>query len=117
MSTWLALLLAGGLMAAAGKGRDSADDAVEVRVRGTLSAGIMAIGGETTGYTITARGVTWELEFTDEAMRSKADGLDGKKVLVVGTLEARAGVEIRTRTIVQVTSIETVGAAAAPKKK
>lgn len=117
MSVLLAVLLAGGLMAAAGKAADSPDESIEVRVRGTLRGGIMAIGGETTGYTVTARGVTWELDFgTDEAMLAKADGLDGKKVVVVGTLESRRGVEIAQRSIVNVQSIEAVGPAA-PKKK
>jgi len=119
VSLWLTALLAGGLMVAAGKAGDPADESIEVRVRGTLHAGMMAIGGETTGYTITARGVTWELDFgADEALHRKAEGLDGKRVIVTGTLEARPGVEIRTRTIVKVDAIEAAGpAAAAPKKK
>jgi hypothetical protein len=116
MSLWPAMLLVGGLMAAA-PATDKADESIEVRIRGTLQAGMMAIGGETTGYQISARGVTWELDFGANAvLQRKADGLDGKPVVVTGTLEARAGVEIPTRTIVKVESLEAAGAARPPGK-
>lgn len=90
-----------------GAGAKRADDEfIEVKVQGTLSAGLVAIGGETTGYAIKARGVTWELDFRrNQRLRALADGLDGKRVLVTGTLEARPGVEIRQRSIVTVRSL------------
>lgn len=87
---------------------------VKVEVKGTLNAGVMAIGAETTGYTIAARGVTWELEFEDDALRKRADALDGKTVVVSGTLESRRGVEIRTRTIV---TVKTLREAASPARR
>ncbi|MCA9070409.1 MAG: hypothetical protein KDA84_15865 [Planctomycetaceae bacterium] len=40
-----------------------AQDSISVKVIGTLKAGIVAIGGETTGTTITAKNITWELDF------------------------------------------------------
>ena len=80
-------------------------DYVKVEVRGTLATSMMAIGGETTGYTITARGVTWELAFPDPRLKARADALEGRTVVVSGTLEVRPGVEIRSRSIVAVTSL------------
>lgn len=119
-------LLALGMVAADGPTGGSAEESIEVKVRGRLRAGIVAIGAETTGYTVSARGVTWELEFgANEALREKAERLDGKNVIVVGSLESRRGVEIAMRSIVTVTSLEAakdVAPAAAtstptPKKK
>ena len=76
-------------------------------VTGTLRTGIMAIGGETTGTTITARGATWDLDLAgDPALRRQAEALSGKRALVRGTLELRRGVERRERYVVTVKSIE-----------
>lgn len=100
------------VMAAALSGGAGADESIEVTVRGTLRTGMVAIGGETTGTTITARGVTWELDLgRDEALRKKAESLSRKRVVVRGTLESRPGVEVRQRLIVTVRSLE----AAAPR--
>ena len=93
------------MMMAAGAG--GADESIEVVVRGTVRAGIMAIGGETTGVTIAARGATWELDLSkDPALRAKAEALSGRKAVVRGSLEVRAGVARPRRTVVTVTSIE-----------
>jgi hypothetical protein len=82
-------------------------DYIKVEIRGTLRAGMMAIGGETTGTVITARGATWELDFKGVPQgRQKAESLDGRPVLVKGSLEIRPGVERRERAIVTVTSLE-----------
>ena len=76
-------------------------------VRGTVRTGIMAIGGETTGVTIAARGATWELDLSkDPALRAKAESLSGRKAVVRGSLEVRPGVERRQRWIVTVTGLE-----------
>lgn len=83
----------------------------DVKVTGTLRTGIMAIGGETTGTTITAKGVTWELDFGKHAeMRKMAPKFDGKKVTVRGDLERRQGVEIKERWILKVASMNEPGA-------
>ena len=39
------------------------EDSITVTIIGTLRTGIFAIGGETTGTTITAKGIAWELDF------------------------------------------------------
>jgi hypothetical protein len=110
---WLAV--AGAVGAAVSDTGDG--DSIAVTVRGTLHAGRVAIGGETTGYTITARGVTWELDFgADERLRQRAETLDGKKVRITGSLEARAGVEIKTRSIVKVDALTADEGTSEPRK-
>lgn len=86
-----------------------ADESISVTVVGTLRTGIVAIGGETTGTTITAKSVTWELDFGKNAeLRKAAEKHDGKKVTVRGSLERRAGVEIKEQWIVMVTDLQVV---------
>jgi hypothetical protein len=80
-------------------------DSIDVTVRGTVNTGLMAIGGETTGTTITAGTVTWDLELTD-AQRGIADKLDGRKAVVSGQLRRANGVELPDRFIVSVRRIE-----------
>jgi hypothetical protein len=87
-------------------GENDGDESITVKVVGTLQTGIIAIGGETTGATITAQGITWELDFGNSPLRKTADTLDGKKAVVQGRLERRKGVEIRERWIVTVTDLK-----------
>jgi hypothetical protein len=87
-------------------GKQLIEDSVQVNVVGTLTTGVMAIGGETTGTTITSSDIVWELMFT-EKQSAQASELNGKKVKVTGQLEKRKGVEIGDRWIVSVTSLET----------
>ena len=87
-----------------------ADESISVIVVGTLRTGIVAIGGETTGTTITSNGVTWELDFgKNTELRKTVENLNGKKVTVGGTLERRAGVEIKERRIVTVSELQVAG--------
>lgn len=77
------------------------DDSITVEVVGTLKTGVVAIGAETTGVTITSGNITWELELGERArLKNAAEMLNGKKVRVRGTLERRQGVEIQERWIV-----------------
>lgn len=82
----------------------------EVRMHGTLACGVSALGGETTGYTVTTKsGIKLELSFADAKKLEKvAKGLDGKRVRVEGRLELRNGVETGTRRIIRVEKIEEV---------
>jgi len=90
--------------------------AVTVRVRGTLTHGIIAIGGETTGTTIRFGETTWELDLRKAKMfSSAAEKLSGKRVVVSGLVRTQKGVEIGTRTILAVGSIESVQQKAVPK--
>src|SRR6188474_166727 len=85
---------------------DPAEESITVTVVGTLRTGIVAIGGETTGTTITAKGIRWELDFgKNPELRAAAEKLDGKPVTVSGTLERQTGVEIKERWVVTVASL------------
>jgi hypothetical protein len=91
------------------------DDSIDVVVRGTLRTGIMAVGGETTGTTITARGATWELDLRGTpGLMQRAESLAGRRVVVTGSLEVRPGVERRQRSIVTVKTLEAAGPAVPP---
>jgi hypothetical protein len=81
---------------------------VRLELRGTLTTGIAAIGGETTGTILAAKRLSWELELRSRTdLVAKADALAGESVVVKGTLEPRAGVETRRmRLIVVVESLE-----------
>lgn len=81
---------------------------VRLELRGTLTTGIAAIGGETTGTILGAKGLSWELDLRSRAdLVAKADALAGQSVVVKGMLEPRAGVETRRmRLIVVVESLE-----------
>jgi hypothetical protein len=79
-------------------------EAIDVKMRGVLKTGVMAIGAETTGVTITAGGATWELEL-DERQSETAASLAGKPVTVEGSLRYRRGVEVKRRAIVKVRRI------------
>jgi hypothetical protein len=81
---------------------------IEVTVTGFVRTGVVAIGGETTGATITAKGITWELDFAKSGeARAASEKLDGKLARVTGELERREGVEIKERWIVTVTGVTT----------
>ena len=111
-SAWLllaipCLILLGTLPVAGEEPGKTPDQYIAVEVKGKLKAGIVAIGGETTGYLIVAKGVTWELDFgSNQELKKLADSLDGKIVIVKGNYEVRAGVEIKQRHIVTVKGLE-----------
>lgn len=82
-------------------------EAKKVELTGTLSTGIVAIGGETTGTIIKTQEGTFELDIGKQKdLREKAEKLSGKTVTVVGTLAIRRGVEVKERRIVTVTSLD-----------
>ncbi|MDG2383336.1 MAG: hypothetical protein P8N76_16825 [Pirellulaceae bacterium] len=93
------------LLSSWGAGHGNAMDSITVRVVGTLETGIVAIGGESTGTTITANGICWELAVDEPKVRKLCDRLNGKKVVVEGTLGSRAGIETGKRWIVTVTHL------------
>lgn len=81
-------------------------DYIKVEIRGKLSTGVLAIGGETTGITISSRGINWELDFSgNPTVRKNVGALNGKTVVVSGELSVSQGVERKTRWIVKVSSI------------
>jgi hypothetical protein len=85
----------------------SPDDFVQVTVGGTLTTGIQAIGGETTGATVTAGEIVWELDLDGtRELRGIALKLNGQRVLVTGHLTRKVGVEIPVRWIVKVSTLK-----------
>jgi hypothetical protein len=109
------MALLAGLLAVTLAGMGAGDDSIDVVVRGTLRTGIMAIGGESTGTTIAARGATWELDLRGQPeLRTRAESLDGRRVVVTGSLEVRPGVERRQRWILTVKTLEAAPAGRRP---
>jgi hypothetical protein len=90
-----------------------AEGRIDVTIHGVVKHGVVAIGAETTGTTISANGVTWDLELKGRQAEAAAQ-LDGRMAIVTGRLEPRRGVERRERYVVIVTSIKPAGAARAP---
>jgi hypothetical protein len=82
------------------------EEGITVVFTGTVKTGVIAIGGETTGTTITAKGVMWELDLSaNKKLQKAADNLNGKLAVARGTLERRQGVEIKERWVVKVTRL------------
>jgi hypothetical protein len=85
----------------------AAEESIQVTVTGTLNTGILAVGAETTGTTIQAKDITWELDLgKNEELKAAAAKHNGRQVTVTGTLERRAGVEVKERWIVTVSSLK-----------
>ena len=78
---------------------------VFVKCQGVLRHGIVSIGGETTGTTLTFHRITWELQFSDNVDREFAAEHHKKSVLVTGTLRKVVGTEKGTRWIIDVEKI------------
>ena len=73
------------------------EEAEEIRVSGAIAAGIMAIGGETTGFEITSKeGDTYEL-ILKVADQEKLNSLDKMWFEVTGELIIIEGVERKDR--------------------
>jgi hypothetical protein len=87
------------------------DNFVKATVTGEVKTGVAAPGGQTTGVTITAGGVTWELDAGKNKDAAAAlEKLNGKKAVVVGTVEVVKPMAAppRPRTVVTVTEVKSV---------
>ena len=90
---------------------------IDVVVRGRLAANVMAIGGETTGTTVTANGLELELDLQNRRrLRRIVERLDGSRVLVEGELHQRSGVERGKRLVIRVRRIEGLRSVAEPRR-
>lgn len=96
------ILTADALKPDAGAGRGQS---IDVTVHGTLKTGVMAIGAETTGVTITSSAATWELDLDGQQLKV-ATKLNGRKAIISGRLRHAGGVEIKNRWVVKVRSIK-----------
>lgn len=84
-------------------------------VAGVLETGLMAIGGETTGTTLTSHGRIYELDFSSKPdMEEIASGLNGREVVVTGPLRLVRGVEVKERWII---AVQKIGPAPKPEQK
>ncbi|MEZ6129653.1 MAG: hypothetical protein R3C59_13300 [Planctomycetaceae bacterium] len=81
------------------------DAPVSVLCYGRLRHGVVAIGGETTGTTITFHRVTWELRLPNEASRQFAEQHHKQLVVVTGHLRKEQGIETPDRSIVDVSRV------------
>jgi len=75
---------------------------IAVECVGRLRHGVVAIGGETTGTTITFNRIVWELQLHDDAAREFAKKHHKKPVVVTGTLRKIGGTEVNVRWIIDV---------------
>src|SRR5262245_51226533 len=79
-----------------------------ITVIGRLNVGAAAIGGETTGITLTSTdGQSYDLDFG--AVRPPDRGADGRVAVVSGVLRVSPGPERRARRIIQVSHFRLVG--------
>lgn len=85
--------------------QDKPDAAVCVQCQGRLRHGVFAIGGESTGTTITFHRITWELQLPDEASREFAKQHHGMPVVVTGRLRRVVATERKVRWIIDVTRV------------
>ena len=93
-------------------------DGVTVNIVGKLKTGIIAIGGETTGTTITSDNITFEVDLTaDRGLQAVAQKFKNQRVRVLGALSKQKGVEIRERWILKATSIEEVATGETSEKE
>ena len=111
MKCWLAAamaLVAMSALAVADPPRDrDAREYVKVEIKGLLKTHIVAIGGETTGTTITADKTTWELDLDrNERWAQLAEELNGKVAIAKGYVHVVEGTEVKKRMIVQVTDLQ-----------
>jgi hypothetical protein len=104
----LAIMFGLGCTLAGGAGEPAKGSGfLKVEARGKLTTGIVAIGGETTGTTLTTPGGTLELDFgKNRDLRALAEKLNGKIAVVTGTLSIRKGIEVRQRLIVSVSTLK-----------
>ena len=79
---------------------------------GRMRHGIVAIGGETTGTTITFNRIVWELQLHDDDARNFARKHHSEPIIVTGELRNVAGIEAKPRWIIDVNSMSKVD----PKK-
>ena len=78
---------------------------VSVECCGRLRHGVMAIGGENTGTTITFNHIPWELQLQNDAAREFANEHHNESVVVTGVLRKVAGLEKKVRWIIDVKTL------------
>ena len=86
-------------------GRDG-DHYAKVEIKGIIQTNMAAIGGETTGVVIKVGDLSWDLDLgKNRVLQELAERLNGKTVLIKGTLMRIKGIEIGERDVVVVESL------------
>lgn len=91
-----------GMLAVTAADDSAPEPSVSVEFCGRLRHGVMAIGGETTGTTISFNRIIWEVQLQDEADRRFATQHHKATVVVTGSLRKVSGVERKDRWIIDV---------------
>ncbi len=84
---------------------DQPEPSVFVQCNGRLRHGVVAVGCETTGTTITFRRMIWELQLPDDDSREFAKRHHNEPVVVTGALRKVIGTEDMVRWIVDVNKL------------
>jgi len=80
-------------------GRDG-DHYAKVEIKGIIQTNMAAIGGETTGVVIKVGNLSWDLDLgKNRVFQELAERLNGKTVLIKGTLMRIKGIEIGERDV------------------
>ena len=77
-------------------------DSIQIEVVGFMRSGVVAVGGESTGFTITSGGMTFEMDVS--RFRIKDPNL--KRGRVAGKLRVLKGVEVKQRFVIDIEKIE-----------
>jgi hypothetical protein len=101
MRTHLSIIALALCFTAPGFAEDKKEGSIDLEVKGTLTTGIVAIGGESTGATITTKD-----GFSCEVAGVKDDKLNKKSVVVKGSFAVKPGVEVGQRRILTAASVE-----------
>lgn len=102
LATGLLLALGVSTFAADPQATKPSEPSVRVECHGKLRQGVVAMGGETTGTTITFDGTTWELKLPDEASRTFAKEHHKQLITAIGSLRRVVGTAVPVRWIVDV---------------
>jgi hypothetical protein len=82
-------------------------ESVRVQIHGRLHTGRAAIGGETTGTSVTADGITWEVSLGgSEQLAARAEELAGHPVVIDGVLERQEAAAAPARWIVHARTLD-----------
>lgn len=83
----------------------SPKESVLVQCSGRLRHGVVAVGGETTGTTISVDRIVWEVQLNNDVEREFANEHNKESVVVTGRLRKKAGIETKVRWIINVTKL------------
>ena len=102
LASGLLLAFGASTFAAEPQAAKQSEPSIRIECHGKLRHGVVAVGGETTGSTITFDGTTWELKLPDEASRTFAKDHHKQPITAVGTLRRVVGTAVPARWIVDV---------------